>query len=59
MQSCCISLSSAHSPATSDTANRFQADVTEQQRSWRQPESINFMGTDYQTEETLLAPSKL
>lgn len=50
-QSCCISLSSAHSPATSDTANRFQAGVTKQQRSWRQSESINFMGTDYQTEE--------
>lgn len=51
MQSCCISLSSAHSPATSDTTNRFQADVTEQQRSWKQSESINLMGTDYQTEE--------
>lgn len=51
MRSCCIRLSSAHSPATPDTANRFRADVTEQRRSWRQSESINFMGTDYQTEE--------
>lgn len=52
-QSCCIS--SAHSPATSDTANRFQADVTEQQRSWRQSESINFMGTDYQTRRDIIS----
>lgn len=51
MQSCHISLSSAHSPATSDTANRFQPDLTERQRSLRQSESINFMGTDCQTEE--------